>query len=41
MRELYEYGIFQFLLTDAIIYLIEDNTQSVSDIEIRVLTGGG
>lgn len=31
MHELYEYGIFQFLLTDAIIYLIEDNTQFLKE----------
>lgn len=41
MHELYEYGIFQFLLTDAVIYLIEDSIHSVSATKIRVLTGGG
>lgn len=40
MHELYEYGIFQFLLTDVIIYLLEDNTHSVSDTEIGVLLSG-
>lgn len=41
MHELYEYGIFQFLLTDAIISLIEDNARSVSDTDVVFLTGRG
>lgn len=41
MHELYEYGIFQFLLTYEIISLIEDNTHSVSDTEVTFLTGRG
>lgn len=41
VHELYEYGFFQFLLNDTTMYLIEDNTHSVSNTEIRLLTGGG